>query len=54
VVLLRSFLGFFISYTITETLFIPHLPEEFRVDVFDSFVEIYLHGLLDSRSGPAE
>jgi AcrR family transcriptional regulator len=54
VVLMRSFLGFFISYQITEILFVPQLPAVFSGDVFDPFVNIYLHGILEHRPNRTE
>jgi AcrR family transcriptional regulator len=54
VVILRSFLGLFFSYFITEIMITPYLPKELSADVFDSFIEIYLHGILAPRPSPAE
>jgi AcrR family transcriptional regulator len=54
VVIVRSFLGLFFSYFITEMMIAPYLPKELTADVFDSFIDIYLYGLLAPRPGPAE
>jgi AcrR family transcriptional regulator len=54
VVIVRSFLGLFFSYFITEMMITPYLPKELTADVFDSFIDIYLHGLLAPRAGSAE
>jgi AcrR family transcriptional regulator len=54
VVILRSFVGLFFSYFITEIMITPYLPKEFTADVFDSFVDIYLRGILAAHPGPAE
>ncbi|MBN2145853.1 MAG: TetR/AcrR family transcriptional regulator [Anaerolineales bacterium] len=45
-ILVRSFLGLFFSYFMTELIFAQSLPEEFRKDAMQDFVEIYLHGIL--------
>ncbi len=45
---LRSFLGLFFSYFITELIIGNLLPEEMKVHSFDYFVDIYLHGILAS------
>lgn len=54
VVILRSFLGLFFSYFITEIMITPYLPKEFAADVFDSFIDIYLRGILAARPVQAE
>jgi AcrR family transcriptional regulator len=43
---LRSFLGLFFSYFITEMIIGNLLPAEMKVGAFDHFVDIYLHGIL--------
>jgi TetR/AcrR family transcriptional regulator, mexJK operon transcriptional repressor len=48
IVILRSFLGLFFSYFLSETMIAPYLPGEYSADVFDSFVDIFLHGILIS------
>lgn len=45
-VLLRSFIGLFFSYYMTEMLIVERLPARAQQNVFDYFVEIYLHGVL--------
>ena len=45
-VILRSFVGLFFSYFITEKLFGSQLPPELREGAFDHFVDIFLHGIL--------
>jgi AcrR family transcriptional regulator len=45
-IVLRSFLGLFFSYFITDLLFGSQLPAEMRDSAFDYFIEIYLHGVL--------
>jgi AcrR family transcriptional regulator len=45
-IVLRSFLGLFFSYFITDLLFGSQLPAEMRDQAFDYFIEIYLHGVL--------
>jgi AcrR family transcriptional regulator len=43
---LRSFLGLFFSYFITDLLIGSQLPAEMKVGAFDYFVDIYLYGIL--------
>lgn len=50
-VLTRAFLGMFFSYYITEELIGRVMPVGMSEDAMDHFVEIFLHGILDSRSG---
>jgi AcrR family transcriptional regulator len=45
-ILTRAFLGLFFSYFITDKLIGGLLPVEFTKDAFESFVDIYLHGIL--------
>jgi AcrR family transcriptional regulator len=45
-VLLRSFIGLFFSYFITQYLLGPIMPAEMKQNAFDHFVDIYLHGIL--------
>jgi hypothetical protein len=46
---LRSYLGLFFSYVITDLLIGSQLPSEMRGRAFADFVTIYLHGILDSQ-----
>ncbi len=45
-VILRSFLGLFFSYVMTNRLVGSQLPASARTGAFDHFVDIYLHGIL--------
>ena len=45
-VLVRSFLGLFFAYFLTEIIFATAAPPEFRQDAMEHFVDIYLHGIL--------
>ncbi len=45
-VLIRSFVGLFVSYYISEILVWKYLPKSMQTDCLDDFVEIYLHGVL--------
>ncbi len=45
-IMLRVFLGLFFSYFITDWLISKQLPASVTQDVFDGFVDIYLHGIL--------
>jgi AcrR family transcriptional regulator len=42
----RSFLGLFFSYYITELLFASHATDYFRQGALDRLLDIYLHGIL--------
>jgi AcrR family transcriptional regulator len=44
--LIRSFLGLFFSYYITEKIIAPRAPTELVENAMDHFVDIYLHGIL--------
>jgi AcrR family transcriptional regulator len=45
--LIRSFLGLFFSYYMTELIIAPVAPPEFTEGAIDQFVDIYLHGILN-------
>jgi len=44
--LVRSFLGLFFAYFLTEIVFATAAPVEFRHDAMQHFVDIYLHGIM--------
>jgi AcrR family transcriptional regulator len=44
--MLRTFLGLFFGYYLTETALAPTAPPEFREQALKQFVDIYLHGIL--------
>ena len=44
----RTFLGLFFGYYLTETALAPVAPPEFQQDAIQHFVDVYLHGILDS------
>ncbi len=46
-VILRSFIGLFYSYYMTERLIGSQLPPEAKEGAFESFVDIFLRGILD-------
>lgn len=51
-ILLRSFVGLFVSYYITEKMLIsPSAPPEMRTNAMDVFVDIYLYGVLRREAG---
>jgi AcrR family transcriptional regulator len=54
VVLLRSFLGLFFSYFMSEIMITPYLPAEYSAEAFDAFIDIYLHGVLEPAPAKAE
>lgn len=45
-VMLRSFVGLFFSYVITDLMIGSQLPADAKANSFDYFVEIFLHGVL--------
>lgn len=45
-VLVRSFLGFFFSYYVTEVMMPPSLHNMMGGNALDEFIDIYLHGVL--------
>jgi AcrR family transcriptional regulator len=45
-IVLRSFLGLFFSYYITDLIMGNQMPAEMKTGAFDYFIDIYLHGLL--------
>jgi AcrR family transcriptional regulator len=45
-IILRSFIGLFFSYFITDLLVGNMLPAEMKARAFDYFIDIYLHGIL--------
>jgi AcrR family transcriptional regulator len=49
-ILVRSFIGLFFSYVITETIIAEQLPPEGRENALDYFLDIYLHGILKKDS----
>jgi AcrR family transcriptional regulator len=46
--MVRTFLGLFFGYYLTETALAPGAPPEFRENARQYFVDIYLHGILAS------
>jgi AcrR family transcriptional regulator len=46
VMIIRTFLGLFFSYYITEVILGSQAPPAFQEDAMDHFVDIYLHGIL--------
>lgn len=45
-ILVRVFLGLFLSYALTEKMVSWQLPEELQVNALPYFTDIYLHGIL--------
>jgi hypothetical protein len=43
---LRTFLGLFFSYVMTELLMGQQMPEAMKQGALDHFVDIFLHGIL--------
>jgi AcrR family transcriptional regulator len=52
-ILLRAFLGFFVSYALTELIFAGRFPVEMRAHGLDQFIDIFLHGIL-TKTPPSE
>ena len=49
-IVMRSFLGMFFSYVITEYLFGGRLPAPMRQGALDHFIDIFLHGISKNLS----
>ena len=49
-IVMRSFLGMFFSYVITEYLFGGRLPASMRQGALDHFIDIFLHGISKNLS----
>jgi hypothetical protein len=45
---IRTFMGMFISYKITDIALARQAPSEFQDNAFEYFINIYLHGILKS------
>lgn len=45
---IRTFMGMFISYKITDIALARQAPSEFQDNAFEYFIDIYLHGILKS------
>jgi len=45
-IVVRTFLGLFFGYFLTETALASAAPPEFRENAMQHFVDIYLHGIL--------
>jgi AcrR family transcriptional regulator len=45
----RTFLGLFFGYYLTDTVLAPTAPPAFRQDAMQYFVDIYLHGILTAN-----
>ena len=43
---MRTFLGLFFAYYLTEIVFAPQAPPEYRENAKDYFVDIFLRGIL--------
>lgn len=50
-VLLRTFIGLFFSYVMTELLLVNVMPQDMRQYGVDDFVDIFLHGVLRDTGG---
>jgi AcrR family transcriptional regulator len=46
----RTFLGLFFGYYLTETTLAPGGPLEFQKDALQYFVDVFLHGILDNQA----
>jgi AcrR family transcriptional regulator len=53
-VLVRSFLGFFFSYYITEAMMPPSLRNMMGSNALDAFIDIYLYGVLAEGGASCE
>ena len=46
--LMRTFIGLFFSYYLTESIFGNIAPPEFQKDAMDYYVDVFLHGILEN------
>ena len=46
--LIRIFIGLFFSYYLAETILGEIAPLEFRQDAMETYVDVFLHGILDT------
>jgi len=49
--LLRTFIGFFFAYFMTEWLMGKELSQGLTQDAFEGFIDVYLHGVLKQKEG---
>lgn len=47
-IFVRSFMGMFFSYFITELIFSPRAPVSFTQNALDQMLDIYMHGVLQN------
>jgi AcrR family transcriptional regulator len=47
-ILIRTFIGLFFSYYLAESIFGQVAPPEFQQDAMEYYVDIFLHGILES------
>jgi AcrR family transcriptional regulator len=50
-ILLRTFLGLFFSYFISEVILAQSAPQEFSINAMDHLTDIFLHGILKPLPG---
>jgi AcrR family transcriptional regulator len=50
-ILLRTFLGLFFSYFISEVILAQSAPQEFSINAMDHLTDIFLYGILEPSSG---
>jgi len=48
--LIRTFIGLFFSYYLTESIFGQVAPPEFQQDAIEYYVDVFLHGILASEN----
>jgi AcrR family transcriptional regulator len=44
--LMRTFMGMIVGYFVTKNVLGDHVPEAFRENALDYFIDIYLHGII--------
>lgn len=45
-ILMRTFMGLFFSYYISEIMLVQNAPRDFHINAMDHLIEIFLHGIL--------
>ena len=53
-VIVRSFAGLFVAYYVSEILIWKYLPKSMQTDCLEDFIDIYLHGVLETAPPAAE
>jgi AcrR family transcriptional regulator len=50
-ILMRTFMGLFFSYYISEIMLAQEAPQDFHINAMDHLIDIFLHGILKPSTG---